>query len=299
MKTSPKNNEFSSPKSLENFGSFLLSRLDDKRDKAAESFLENLNFKQDLIKKYRDSYPQDEDLFEICFGQKPKDKIEIVAGDITLHIRCYDVNDYIFAYSYGRVHGETDKLSNEKIDWYKKTAAAALYDVAIKELSDGCITIENVQRNLEVSKPKKNETTEEIESRKIEYSERARIHEEQHQLNRLFIPKENGADAKILTALRDEILALYRGGRNKADKIYQDLTQPSGVYDYYFQNQFDKSLSNGKENFKKYLSAITTLEQKGYSSNETLALLFWLPVTGWEQKAIEMPEKYSESPRVV
>lgn len=279
---------------IEQYGSFLLSRLDNKKDKAAEFFLESLNFKQDLIKKYRDSYPLDEDLFEICFGQKPKGKIEIIAGDITLHVRCYNIDDYILAYSYGRVHGETGKLSNEKIDWYKKTAAAALYNVAIKELSDGCITIENVQRNLEVSRPKKAETTGETESRKIEYSERARIHEEQHQLNRLFIPKENGADAEILTALRDEILALYRGGRNKADKIYKDLTQPSGVYDYYFQNQFDKPLSNSKENLKNYLSAITILEQKGYSSSEILAFLFWLPITGWEKKAIEMPVKYSE-----
>ena len=119
-----------------------------------------------------------------------------------------------------------------------------------------------------MSKSKVEETDEELKKREIEYGQRARIHEEQHQINTLFIPQETEEDAKVLNGLRDEVLALYRGGRNKAERIYQDLTKPSGIYEYYFRSQFQTELTHEetKQKLKEWILAITELEQKGYSA---------------------------------
>ena len=60
------------------------------------------------VEKYREMYPDDNDLFEACFGRKPKGKLEVVKGPMTLCFRCFSENDYAFVRHF-YAHGGDEK----------------------------------------------------------------------------------------------------------------------------------------------------------------------------------------------
>lgn len=197
------------------------------------------------VEKYRTMYADDADLFEACFGKKPKGKIEILQSPMVLYFRCFDKNDYVFIYNFNKHLGDETKIEQKDIDLANKSSGCALSGGKITELS-GTITAENVENVF-----------------KEEDSESIRDHEEQHQFNKLFKPVEwretivaiveriieSGKTSEEATqqlireymrferkfmgfdsSVRDEILAYYEDGRD-IKSIYSILTE-SELYDY-------------------------------------------------------------------
>lgn len=68
-----------------------------------------------FIKKYKDEdgVVDEKRLFRDLYGHKPKGEIEIIKGPVNLHIRCWNLGDYILAYSEGEEI--TPKLKREAL----------------------------------------------------------------------------------------------------------------------------------------------------------------------------------------
>ena len=210
--------------------------------------IEEYEKKHRSIKKYREMYPDDKELFTACFGSEPKGRIEVIEGPITLHFRCFDIRDYVVA-GYVKDHPLNTTLGES---WLEKTAALALYKTKLEDLGTGTVSIENVTWLMEFSQPKDRwESPEEKYERGRVMGERSRLHEEQHQYNRLFKPKDNIKSSSELIdnfiargeqsqeavyhlvhnlvklektffeeRMWDEILALYKGSRKSAAQLY-------------------------------------------------------------------------------
>ena len=203
-----------------------------------EYAIEEYADKHAAVEKYRAMYENNADLFEACFGMKPKGKVEVIKGPMTLCFRCFDKTDYAFASSFSKHRGDEKRMAFEDLDFSSINEGVSLGEVKIEEL-DGTVTIENVS---------------DTESAQIDgYSERVRIHEDQHQLNRLFIPLEAREDRTDLmrratvsantreeairglihglaryerkyigfdSLPRDEILAYYKDGQDPGAILY-------------------------------------------------------------------------------
>lgn len=240
--------------------------------------------KHKTIKKYREMYSDDNELFKVFFGREPHGKVIIVEGPLTLHFRCFNVDDYVLA---GRGE-DKDKIKPEDRAWLEKTAALAVNETKLKDLGRGTVSLENVTWNMAVSKPRgREETPQEIEERVKEYGERSRVHEEQHQFNRLFKPVDTRKSSTELIAefndrkdyspeniqhlirnlakservfieekLWDEILALYKGGRKNADDLLKNLQ--GEVYNY--RERYKGRISQIPEKIEDGLSKISTIE---------------------------------------
>lgn len=226
-------------------------------------FARQYESKHNIIKKYRELYPSDEGLFVACFGRKPRGKVEIIDGPITFHVRCYDIDDFVLAYSVHKTKGDEHKIDPEDRKWMQGVVASALYEVLILDLRDS-ISIENFTR-LQALVREQNPVTATLETLKQKnqkMSERGRLHEEQHQINRILKPtdkrkgkveiledfKKQGdiytsAAGKLIEGLVyverrfmeekvwDETIALYRGGRKRAKDLYREFIKHA-VYDY-------------------------------------------------------------------
>ncbi|MEI6238739.1 MAG: hypothetical protein WCP15_04390 [bacterium] len=108
--------------------------------------IEGYREKHTAVEKYRTMYPVDADLFEACFGKKPKGKIEVVKGPMTLFFRCFDFNDYAFLRFFSKHEGDENKIQPEDVIRANDSAGVALRDVKIEELA-GVVTAENVRGN--------------------------------------------------------------------------------------------------------------------------------------------------------
>lgn len=108
--------------------------------------IEQYQEKHVAVEKYRTMYPTDANLFEACFGKKPKGKIEIVKGPMTLFFRCFDRDDYAFVNSFHKHRGDETKIQPEDVTRANDSAGVAISRVKIEELS-GVITAENVRNN--------------------------------------------------------------------------------------------------------------------------------------------------------
>ncbi len=87
-----------------------------------------------MVDKYRELYPRDEDLFEACFGRHPHGKVDVQKGPSTLFFRCFDKSDYALVANYGRIGGDESKLTQEHLNWSDKTIGVALDRVKQEEL---------------------------------------------------------------------------------------------------------------------------------------------------------------------
>ncbi len=115
---------------------------------AAEKYQE----KHVAVEKYHVLYPNDADFFEACFGQKPKGKIEIIKGPMTILFRCYSEEDYGVMLSTSRA---------------QDSAGVALRHSRIEELA-GTITGENVTRSSPVLERRFIKKIEEVHNQGIE-----------------------------------------------------------------------------------------------------------------------------------
>jgi len=236
-----------------------------------ENAIEEYQEKHAAVEKYRTMYPSDIDLFEVCFGKKPKGEIKIIKGPMTLYFRCFDQKDFVFASSFYKHGGDETKIQSEDFTSANSNLGMALRMVKIKDLL-GVVTAEN--------------------SGKVhndEESERIRIHEDQHQFNKLFEPcelqeyffemmervvEEGKTPAEAVENLiyslvklsrkymgfdssaRDEILAHYRGGTT-TEVIFKQITN-SPIYDYMesYKNKIAQIPAAIKEDLQKEVSEV-------------------------------------------
>src|SRR3989344_998383 len=108
--------------------------------------IEKYQEKHLAVEKYRAMYLNDADLFEACFGKKPKGKIEIIKGPMTLFFRCFDGDDYSFINSFHKHLGDETKIVSEDVAHANDSSGIAISNVKIEELN-GTITAENVKNN--------------------------------------------------------------------------------------------------------------------------------------------------------
>ncbi|TSC73950.1 MAG: Uncharacterized protein G01um101444_417 [Parcubacteria group bacterium Gr01-1014_44] len=130
--------------------------------------IEQYQEKHSAVEKYRAMYPNDTNLFEACFGKKPKGKIEVVKGSMTLFFRCFDRDDYAFVNSFYKHRGDETKIVPEDIARANDSGGVAISSVKIEELA-GAITAENVGNNSpRYELVKGAEKTEEIHKKEFE-----------------------------------------------------------------------------------------------------------------------------------
>jgi hypothetical protein len=108
--------------------------------------IEQYQEKHAAVEKYRAMYPSDIILFEACFGKKPKGKVEVIKGPMTLCFRCFDRDDYAYVNTFYKHRGDETKIQPEDISRASDSAGVALSSVKIEELA-GVVTAENVGNN--------------------------------------------------------------------------------------------------------------------------------------------------------
>lgn len=108
--------------------------------------IEKYQEKHAAVEKYRTMYPSDANLFEACFGKKPKGEVVIVKSPMTLFFRCFDRDDYAFLFGFFKHRGDKTKIEPGDVNRANDTAGVAISYVKIEELA-GTITAENVGNN--------------------------------------------------------------------------------------------------------------------------------------------------------
>jgi len=78
-----------------------------------------------IIKKYRQECPDDIDLFEKCFGFRPKGEVRVHTGPMSFYIQCLDDEDYANAYAHNAT--ASDKLHEKLRDRALKSGGAAFH----------------------------------------------------------------------------------------------------------------------------------------------------------------------------
>lgn len=236
-------------------------------------------------------------LFKACFGREPKGRVEVIEGPMTLTLRCFDADDYIWANTFYLHGGDENKFRAPELREIKNSkllsGGAALPTVNRQELAD-TINIENAANNMEIAEDGLSRI------KNVKWSEQIMAHEEQHQINKLFKPLEHrleslgiineviskkpsveSAVGEIIRRLvrlkrqelvdwlaRDEILACYRDGRFTTKEI-EKILRDSELYNYkkMFEREFDVLPDNIVKQLKDNLYAIVpdelTVEEPG------------------------------------
>ena len=229
-------------------------------DNQLDVFRDGINMytkKHQEVEFYRQKYPEDDKLFNACFGHLPKGEIEIIKGPMTLYFRCHNIEDYALIYS-----GKFD--SEKRLD---------KHDVSSADMSDGLKTSKSnipelrgtiiVEKSL--GRPINDETY---------------IHEEQHVIHQLFDDERVRQDIfmssmeksstkeqeKVLanslrckredfeSRAKNEILAYFKDGTDTTQikQILLKTKENGGLYDYFRQwyiengeKERDELISNG------------------------------------------------------
>lgn len=95
------------------------------------------------FKKYSN---KPDEFFELCFGKKPVGKVEILPGPMTICVRCYSDDDYVFAYNHSK-HVDENTISHNERSKALKSQGAAFSFVKDKQL-DGVVVMERLGNNL-------------------------------------------------------------------------------------------------------------------------------------------------------
>jgi hypothetical protein len=223
---------------------FALVQKEAPRFRLTENQLENFEHaaneyerRHKVVESYRLKYPDDNELYKVIFGFNPKGQIKVYRTPISLHFYCNSV-DYELAYEHKtisqfKIMTEDDYLSAINLWGGSKTRGLAFSDMKNRELNE-LVTIGKC-------------------SGSVEQDTGTMIHEEQHQLNKLFIPLRLYSEIlKLLPKLtpdtkdyltefmriaakasreyfgldkliRDEIIAQYKGGCSTAS-LYKALS---------------------------------------------------------------------------
>lgn len=224
-----------------------------QQKKIAETILQEYEQKHKAVSKYRKEYPDDAELFEKVFGVKPKGRVEILEGPITLYFKCHNLEDYALIYSRAFASGRS--LTAEDIDRASNSSGVSIKISLIQELAGTIIAQMAVGKNSDKD------------------YDRTFVHEEQHAIRRLFkeIPQRegffadfmeaamNGDDEKIKSVLsrffrsfreggeasaKNEILAYLKSRYDAIEKtkieealkgIFEDITnvEKERSYDYF------------------------------------------------------------------
>jgi len=119
-------------------------------EETAHAFVDAINKfagKQKIVKSYCRAHKDPGEFFELCFGRRPKGKVEVIRGAMTVCFRCFEESDYVFAYTHGI--DETDSLASEgKVQKAKKSIGVAFSQVKEQELA-GCVIAEKASGNCE------------------------------------------------------------------------------------------------------------------------------------------------------
>jgi len=100
--------------------------------------------KHRLVESYCDLY-NPEELFEKCFGIKPKGYMEFVKRPMCILFRCFDKEDYVAAVNFSKVHGNLANLSDDETNHSLQSGGAFVGEIGIQELEDA-VVIENCAR---------------------------------------------------------------------------------------------------------------------------------------------------------
>ncbi len=116
---------------------------------------------------FREYEKKPDELFERCFGQKPVGRVDLIAGPMTLAFRCFNEEDYIYAYMNYKHEDEAPKHAVDERTKAKHSQGVAFATVKVPELagmvimekaSNNCVT-EDEYKKTEI-KLEKNRTTE-------------------------------------------------------------------------------------------------------------------------------------------
>jgi len=163
------------------------AELDQERFNIALEAFDEYQKKHAKIRELRDRFPNGEDIFFAVFGQRPRGKITVKEGPMTICFQCFSIED--FALLHGGAYIVPRKPDEDEIKFAKEVNGFIVRNSPIPGL-DQCITVENM------SAPIGQETPE----HRNESSGVVFAHEEQHAIKKLFAE----------TAVREETLAAVR-----------------------------------------------------------------------------------------
>lgn len=274
--------------------------------------------KHEAVQKARKEYPKDNDLFEAVFGRQPKGRIEVITGPITLYFKTRDEKDYALIYSQSFLEKREPTL--EEITEALKTGGALIFTSLVPGL-EGNITAENstietfgYSESLHTHEEQHAITNlfkEERERLAAGHSlNEARnailaggIKNLEENLRRYFI---YGRRANVEDATRDELLSYSKQGVS-TQEIVKNLIEKDGLYDNLSKSEgilsapiitelgkdhkpliekivtevFDRK--KYAQSIKDAIAVLSGLRKKGYTLEQTIALLQPEPLFKWKK----------------
>ncbi|MFQ5662179.1 MAG: hypothetical protein ACE5F2_02935, partial [Candidatus Paceibacteria bacterium] len=273
------------------------------------------------IELYRQEYPDDDKLFEACFGRLPKGEMEIIKGPMTFYFRCHNIEDYALIHS-----GKLD--SEERLNEHDVTSA---------NMSGGVKTSKSLLPYFKGVVIAENSFGRSV-------NKKTYIHEEQHAIHQLFederamqdifmsgLEKSSAKEQeKVLTSslrrkredfesrAKNEILAYFKDGTD-TEQIKQILSKDKkygGLYDYFkdwysrdgakeANELIDSGLNKDlvDETFVNVfiteyridiihpaVEAMQTLSDKGLAKEEIINLLINEPLSKWPKVVKRMQD---------
>ncbi|MFA6017678.1 MAG: hypothetical protein WC776_00635 [Patescibacteria group bacterium] len=284
-------------KSLIDFGAYIV----------VESICDTYKEMHRAVKKYREKFPNDNDLFLALSGRRPVGEVQIIAGPMTLMIRCADIKDYaLFADNTFLKDAQNDAASEEPSSSVQESIASFLSEARQDELK-GTLLVEKVEDFSEESEVKsKSVLAHETEHAIQRLVEEVRFGSEEEMDEGYFSYEEYLKDARLVDEVtaRNEILAYIVDGdltreqiydlftREESDSSYNYLkrrraqeidilaTAPEDVHQSlereFYQDIYFRNIRNG-------LNAITQLEESGYDVEAIVSLLRYEPLAKWQK----------------
>ncbi len=297
-------------------------RLTDEQINNFSEGLKKYQEKHSVVEKYKDLAINDSDLFKKCFGVEPENDIEVTYNPVSINFTCSNPSDYANACYHNVKKTDTNDpaindtvMSMLKVLRENTSNGMSLRNVRITDKKELNSTLEHEEQHKlnrlfqpqtpreKMRFPTKDTSLEAVSNKIIGYSREL-----------------CGIDARV----RDEVLAHIKDGRSPKDifkrisefnsydypKIYQELIknipeviqntfkeshiqvgwnysatinheEAKKFVDNYFEKEYKKDL-------KKWIDAITVLEDKSYSKDEIVNLLYGYPIVEWPSIARRM-----------
>jgi hypothetical protein len=196
--------------------------------------------KHAAVESYRTQYPLDNDLFEACFGKKPKGRVEVIKGPMTLCFRCFHQKDFLLASTSHKTGGDEGKIAAKDIKRAEGAGGFALGNVRLPALKD-TVTLEKPQINLQFA------TTTDTKKEEIH-----------HQSSELFLNHQKG---DILIEVKGigtwKISIVERDNEEKPLRI--QILAPDGVHSREMKLLFDARRVKPTEAMKQHENFIGCL----------------------------------------
>lgn len=310
--------------------------LTEEQKKLARSVVEKYVEKHKFIKEIREKFPDDIDLYEDFFGRKPWGKIEIVEGPIIICFRVFNIKDFAYLGSMSFIKRRPPTKAD--IELVEDGGAFIFSEEEIPRFR-GVVMVERVEEDFDFPGD----------------SEAKFAHEEQHAINFLFEKPfkntlaykqemekisthlkdaENDNERKLIieqyfrhirtdfeNSAKNEIIAYfqeYEGIMEEGgfEKIFFDLTESYGSYDYYSMERtvirkyifkelskivgikyipLIKSIAEDifvreyEKTVKDAIDSLKLLQSAKYSKKRIVALMQKEPLRKWRKVADRLP----------